>query len=147
MVSTTVIEVGIDIANATVMLIENADCFGLAQLHQLRGRIGRGTLQSYCVLLSDVKTQKVKERLAFMCRHNNGFKIAEYDLKSRGPGEFLGTKQHGAFNFKTARFMQDINGLLTAKNIAKEILKADGLLKQERNSYIKTYLEQKLVNN
>ena len=147
LVSTTVIEVGIDIANATVMLIENADCFGLAQLHQLRGRIGRGALQSYCVLLSDVKTQKVKERLAFMCRHNNGFEIAEYDLKSRGPGEFLGTKQHGAFNFKTARFMQDINGLLTAKNIAKEILKADGLLKQERNSYIKTYLEQKLVNN
>ena len=147
LVSTTVIEVGIDIANATVMLIENADCFGLAQLHQLRGRIGRGVLQSYCVLLSDVKTQKVKERLKFICHHSNGFEIAEYDLKSRGPGEFLGTKQHGAFNFKTARFMQDISGLVTAKKIAKEILEADGLLKQEKNNYIKTYLEQKLVNN
>lgn len=146
LVATTVIEVGIDIPNATVMVIENADYFGLAQLHQLRGRIGRGEYQSYCILISNLTSPKVKERLKFITNHYNGFEIAEYDLKTRGPGEFLGARQHGVFNFKMARYIDDVNKFVIAQNIANEIFKADPQLCKEKNRYINKYLEDKLNN-
>ncbi len=95
MVSTTVIEVGVDVANATVMLIENAERFGLSQLHQLRGRIGRSDLQSYCVISTSTKSLETRERLEIMTQTNDGFVIAEKDLQIRGPGEFLGVRQSG----------------------------------------------------
>ncbi|MDR1354506.1 MAG: ATP-dependent DNA helicase RecG [Oscillospiraceae bacterium] len=119
LVSTTVIEVGIDIPNATVILIENAERFGLAQLHQLRGRIGRSNLQSYCILLSDSRSELIQKRLAFVAAHPNGFEIAEFDLKTRGPGEFLGTRQHGAMRFKIAD-PYDLELLSLARNIAQK---------------------------
>ncbi|PKM62319.1 MAG: ATP-dependent DNA helicase RecG [Firmicutes bacterium HGW-Firmicutes-21] len=102
LVSTTVVEVGVDVPNATVMLIENAECFGLSQLHQLRGRIGRGKAKSYCVLMSDSKSAKSKERLEIMAETNDGFAIAEADLKLRGPGDFFGERQSGEISFKCA---------------------------------------------
>jgi ATP-dependent DNA helicase RecG len=102
LVSTTVVEVGVDVPNATVMLIENAECFGLSQLHQLRGRIGRGRAKSYCILMSDTKSAKTKERLDIMTRTNDGFEIAEADLKQRGPGDFFGERQSGEISFKCA---------------------------------------------
>ncbi|HAN22107.1 MAG: ATP-dependent DNA helicase RecG [Clostridiales bacterium GWF2_36_10] len=102
LVSTTVVEVGVDVPNATVMLIENAECFGLSQLHQLRGRIGRGKAKSYCILMSDSKSTKSKERLEIMAKTNDGFEIAEADLKQRGPGDFFGERQSGEITFKCA---------------------------------------------
>ncbi len=104
LVSTTVIEVGVDVPEAVVMLVENAECFGLSQLHQLRGRVGRGTMQSYCVLMSDNKSAKTTERLKVLCQTNDGFKVAEADLTARGPGEFFGKRQNGEIKFKTASF-------------------------------------------
>jgi ATP-dependent DNA helicase RecG len=123
LVSTTVIEVGIDVPNATVILIENAERFGLAQLHQLRGRIGRSDLQSYCILLSDSGSTAVKKRLEFVAKHANGFEVAEFDLENRGPGEIFGIKQYGAFRFKLAD-CHNANLLLKAQEIAKEIFKS-----------------------
>lgn len=104
LISTTVVEVGVDVPDAVVMFIENAECFGLSQLHQLRGRVGRGDMQSYCILMSDNKTAKTRERLKVLCETNNGFRVAEADLQSRGPGEFFGKRQNGAIKFKTASF-------------------------------------------
>ncbi|GHU84842.1 ATP-dependent DNA helicase RecG [Clostridia bacterium] len=123
LVSTTVIEVGIDVPNATVILIENAEKFGLAQLHQLRGRIGRSDLQSYCILLSDSGIPAVKKRLEFVAKHTNGFEIAEFDLEIRGPGDFFGTKQYGTFSFKLAD-CHNANLLIKAQEIAKEIFES-----------------------
>ncbi|GHV29203.1 ATP-dependent DNA helicase RecG [Clostridia bacterium] len=123
LVSTTVIEVGIDVPNATVILIENAEKFGLAQLHQLRGRIGRSDLQSYCILLSDSGIPAVKKRLEFVAKHTNGFEVAEFDLESRGPGDFFGTKQYGTFSFKLAD-CHTANLLMKAQEIAKEIFES-----------------------
>ena len=121
LVSTTVIEVGIDIPNATLMIIENAERFGLSQLHQLRGRVGRGNKNSYCILVSDSENFDSKERLDVMCKTNDGFEIASYDLKMRGCGEIFGTRQHGLPELKVANLFTDMGIFETAKAVADKI--------------------------
>ncbi len=141
MVSTTVIEVGVNVPNATVMIIENAERFGLAQLHQLRGRVGRGGDQSYCILMTSYKISKTaKDRLAVICNTNDGFAIAEADLKQRGPGDIAGTKQSGAFDFKAANLVEDQAILKTARFIAEEILTKDPGLKSQEYASLSRYL-------
>lgn len=122
LVATTVIEVGVNVPNATVMIIENAERFGLAQLHQLRGRIGRGEYQSYCILLSDNKSPETQERLTIMTKTNDGFVLAEEDLKMRGPGHFFGTKQHGLPDLKIADIINDIGVFLEARQAAEQTI-------------------------
>jgi len=117
LISTTVIEVGVNVPNATVMVIENAERFGLAQLHQLRGRVGRGDHQSYCILIADARTREIYERMEVMTKSNDGFEIAEKDLQLRGPGDFLGVKQHGLPEFKIANLVRDI-GILKQVDLA-----------------------------
>lgn len=135
LVSTTVIEVGVDVANASIMIIEHAERFGLSQLHQLRGRIGRGERQSYCILMPDVKVSKSGAfRLKTMEETNDGFRIAEADLKLRGPGDFLGTKQSGLPDFKFADIVEDQFLLAQAKEKAKELLESDPELQASANS-------------
>jgi len=120
LVSTTVIEVGVDVPNASVMVIEHAERFGLSQLHQLRGRVGRGAEQSYCVLLaSDKQTEVARERLGIMEETNDGFKIAEKDLEIRGPGEIMGTRQAGLPEFRVANLVRDIEILQAARKEAE----------------------------
>ncbi len=140
LVSTTVIEVGINVPNATVMLIENAERFGLAQLHQLRGRVGRGAEKSYCILVSDAKNKIAKERLQIMTKTTDGFVISEKDLKLRGPGDFFGTRQHGLPELKIANLYQDTEILKTSQKAATELLKKDNLLKQTEHSKLKNYI-------
>ncbi len=141
MVSTTVIEVGVNIPNASVMIIENAERFGLAQLHQLRGRVGRGADQSYCILMTSYKLSKTaKERLEVICKSNDGFFIAEADLKMRGPGDIAGTRQSGAYEFKAANLVEDQAILKTARVIAEEILTRDPELKSSENQAMAMYL-------
>ena len=133
LVSTTVIEVGVNVPNATVMLIENAERFGLAQLHQLRGRVGRGTHQSYCILINDSKSKVSKERMKVMEDTNDGFIISETDLRLRGPGEFFGTRQHGLPDMKIANLYTDIPLLKLAQTAAQEVLKDDPRLTKVEN--------------
>jgi len=145
LVSTTVIEVGVDVPNASVMVIESAERFGLSQLHQLRGRVGRGAEQSYCILMSSYKLSKeAKLRLETMVRTNDGFEIAEADLKLRGPGDIEGTQQSGiAFDLKLANITKDAQILRIARNKAMEILKDDNLLKHSNNHILVKQLEIK----
>ena len=133
LISTTVIEVGINVPNATVMIIENADRFGLATLHQLRGRVGRGADKSYCILKSDNKSKQSKERLNILVSTNNGFIIGEKDLEIRGPGDFLGTKQHGLPEFKIASLISDIKILKEAVEASKYITDKNKYLKNNIN--------------
>jgi ATP-dependent DNA helicase RecG len=137
LVSTTVIEVGIDIPNATVMLIENAERFGLTQLHQLRGRVGRGTYQSYCILVRRNITDTSRKRLKILEETNNGFKVADEDLRLRGPGEFFGIRQSGFFQFKIANLITDGDIIQTARGIAISLIERDPFLEQEKNNLIK----------
>jgi ATP-dependent DNA helicase RecG len=122
LVTTPIIEVGVDIPNSSIIIIQSADRFGLAQLHQLRGRVGRGHQQSYCYLFTESKSQKVQNRLNFLEKNSNGLKIAEYDLKTRGPGEAFSTIQHGFPSLKIANF-SDIALINTSQEILKEIIK------------------------
>ncbi|TYP59988.1 ATP-dependent DNA helicase RecG [Thermosediminibacter litoriperuensis] len=142
LVATTVVEVGVDVPSATLMVVENAERFGLAQLHQLRGRVGRSNLKSYCVLISGSKEMGVKARLNFMMRTHNGFEIAQKDLELRGPGEFLGVKQHGMPEFKFAGLVKDLKLLETTKALAGEIIKKD-LLSTTEYRGIKRDIEEK----
>ncbi len=128
LVSTTVIEVGVDVPNATVMLIENAERFGLSQLHQLRGRVGRGSAQSYCILMTDHVTEECRARMQIMSRTNDGFQIAEADLKLRGPGDFFGQRQHGLPPLQIADLSHDTELLHEVQETAKKILAEDPLL-------------------
>lgn len=125
LVSTTVVEVGVDVPNATIMLIENADRFGLSQLHQLRGRVGRGSDQSYCILVSDNKSDSCKERLSVMKNTNDGFKIADYDLQTRGPGDFFGKRQHGLPNLVIADMLKDTETLALCQKCAEQMIADD----------------------
>ena len=125
LISTTVIEVGVDVPNATVMVIENAERFGLSQLHQLRGRVGRGAAQSYCILVSDSKGDTAQSRLAIMKKYSDGFKIADEDLKQRGPGDFFGNRQHGLPEMKIADMLGDTKMLALCRKAADDILAED----------------------
>ncbi|MBS7786224.1 ATP-dependent DNA helicase RecG [Flavobacterium sp. CYK-55] len=143
MVATTVIEVGVNVPNASVMIIENAERFGLSQLHQLRGRVGRGADQSYCILMTSHKlSADSKTRLETMCRTNDGFEIAEVDLKLRGPGDLMGTQQSGILNLQIADLVKDRDILQLARHRAIEILKRDAPMELPEHSVLrKTYIE------
>ena len=136
LVSTTVIEVGVNVPNASVMMVENAERFGLAQLHQLRGRVGRGGFQSYCIFVSGNKSKKTKDRLEILNKTNDGFKIAEEDLKLRGPGDFFGVRQSGDFDFGIADIYTDAKVLKSASEAAGEVLDKDPELELEENRYL-----------
>lgn len=143
MVSTTVIEVGVDVPNATVMVIESAEKFGLSQLHQLRGRVGRGSEKSYCILLSGVKlSNDARERIRTMVSTNNGFEIAEKDLELRGPGDIEGTRQSGMLNFKLASIVNDRSLLETARQMSFDLLESDPDLVSAENLQLKSFLKQ-----
>ena len=133
LISTTVIEVGVDVPNASLMIIENADRFGLSQLHQLRGRVGRGTDKSYCVLVSDNTSPDVVDRLKILCKTNDGFAISEEDLKIRGPGDFFGERQHGLPEMHIADLGVNVNILQKARDEALKLLSSDPELKKEEN--------------
>lgn len=141
LVSTTVIEVGIDVPNATVMLIENAERFGLAQLHQLRGRVGRGKYQSYCIFMSPSKSKETKERLDILTRSNDGFFIASEDLRLRGPGDLFGIRQSGILDFKLGDVFQDAKILQMANEAASLIAKEDPALEAKEHCKLKTRLD------
>ena len=143
MVATTVIEVGVNVPNATVMIIENAERFGLSQLHQLRGRVGRGAEQSYCILMTGDKLSKEgRTRIETMVRTNDGFEIAEVDLALRGPGDISGTQQSGVLNMKIADLTQDQNILHEARNTVIDIFKKDPTLSLPENRLLLNYLNQ-----
>ena len=143
MVATTVIEVGVNVPNASVMIIESAERFGLSQLHQLRGRVGRGAEQSYCILMTSHKlSADAKTRLETMTRTSDGFEIAEVDLKLRGPGDLMGTQQSGVLNLRIADIVRDSEILKIARSYAFEVLKQDPYLSEEDNLPIKSTLEQ-----
>lgn len=146
LVSTTVVEVGVDVPNATVMVIENAERFGLSQLHQLRGRVGRGEHQSYCVLICGIMGNTIAERMKIMCDTNDGFKISEKDLELRGPGEFLGTRQHGLPSMKAGNLISDMQILRDAHNAALEIFDEDPTLSEPENAKIKDCIKKNMEN-
>lgn len=141
LVSTTVIEVGVDVANANLMIIEHAERFGLSQLHQLRGRVGRGEFKSFCVMIMGYAvSEETRDRVTFMEKTNDGFKIAEYDLEIRGPGEFMGSKQSGLPGFKLANLVRDFDLLKKARDSAFELLEKDPKLKLIENKFIREEL-------
>jgi ATP-dependent DNA helicase RecG len=138
MVATTVIEVGVNVPNASIMVIENAERFGLTQMHQLRGRVGRGEYQSYCILMTGPKlSEDARVRVETMCRTNDGFEIADVDLSLRGPGDLLGTRQSGLLEFKLARISQDQSLVQTAKWCAENLLREDPTLGQPQHQALK----------
>ncbi len=140
LISTTVIEVGINVPNATVMLVENAERFGLAQLHQLRGRVGRGDEKSYCILVSDAKTKIAQQRMQTMTKTTDGFVISEMDLQLRGPGEFFGTKQHGLPELKIANLYRDMQLLKEAQDAASTLLAKDPALQDPEHAGLRAQI-------
>ena len=146
LVATTVIEVGVDVPNACVMVIENAERFGLSSLHQLRGRIGRGQSESVCILISDSNSEETKERLDILRKTSDGFKIAEEDLKMRGPGDFLGSRQHGLPELKLANLVSDASILKAAADEAKNILSKDPYLSSPENAPLSKNIEKMFRN-
>lgn len=143
LVTTTVIEVGVDVPNASIMVIEHAERFGLSQLHQLRGRVGRGSEQSYCILMADVKrTAEAKARLEAMAETNDGFKISEIDLKIRGAGDFFGTKQSGLPDLKIADLTSDVDILAEARRAAFDVIEKDPDLRTPENERLRAYFER-----
>jgi ATP-dependent DNA helicase RecG len=141
MVSTTVIEVGVNVPNATIMVIESAEKFGLSQLHQLRGRVGRGAEKSYCILMTSPKIgAEARARLKIMTTTNSGFEIAEKDLEIRGPGEIEGTRQSGALNFRLADIVKDRQMLDAARELAEKLISLDPNLESAENLRLRNYL-------
>jgi len=145
LISTTVIEVGVDVPNANIMVIENAERFGLAQLHQLRGRVGRGEYKSYCILKYEGNGETVRKRMKVMCDTNDGFIISEKDLELRGSGDFFGTMQHGLPEFKIANLFEDMKTLQVAQNAAIKIINDDPKLEKEENRELKSLIEDKFT--
>ncbi len=145
LISTTVIEVGVDVPNSNIMVIENAERFGLAQLHQLRGRVGRGDYQSYCILKFEGKSDTVRKRMKVMCETNDGFVISEKDLELRGSGDFFGTMQHGLPEFKIANLFQDVDILKMVQSVATKILLDDPKLEKEKNKLLKDLIRDKFT--
>lgn len=147
LVSTTVIEVGVDVPNATVMVVMDADRFGLAQLHQLRGRVGRGCAQSYCILVADPHTEEARLRLRAMTSTTDGFKLAEEDLRLRGPGEFCGTRQSGLPDFKIADIIRDYKIMETARRDARNLISKDPALAKPENKLLLKKIKSKYGKN
>lgn len=145
LISTTVIEVGVDVPNSNIMVVENAERFGLAQLHQLRGRVGRGEYKSYCVLKYEGKGKTVRERMKVMCETNDGFVISEKDLELRGSGDFFGTAQHGIPEMKIANLFEDMSVLKEVQKLANEIIADDPLIKEERNIKLNNLIKEKFA--
>ena len=137
LVCTTVVEVGVDVPNATVIMIENAERFGLSQLHQLRGRVGRGNVKSTCILVSDSVSEQAKRRFDIMCKTTDGFKIADEDLNMRGPGDFFGSKQHGLPELKIASLLSDNELLILSRTAAGELLTDDPDMKKPEHAGIR----------
>ena len=145
LISTTVIEVGVDVPNSNIMVIENAERFGLAQLHQLRGRVGRGDYQSYCILKFEGKSDTVRKRMKVMCETNDGFVISEKDLELRGSGDFFGTMQHGLPEFKIANLFEDVDMLKMVQSVAMKILLDDSKLEKPENKLLKDLIKDKFT--
>jgi ATP-dependent DNA helicase RecG len=143
LISTTILEVGIDNPAATCMIVEYAHRFGLSQLHQLRGRVGRGGSLSYCLLISDAQTEEAKRRLAAMIKYSDGFRISEEDMKIRGPGEFFGRQQHGLSELKIADPLTQMQLLKKAREEAVKLLKVDPRLEARQNQALKERLLEK----
>jgi ATP-dependent DNA helicase RecG len=141
LVSTTVIEVGVNVPNSNIMIIYNAERFGLAQLHQLRGRVGRGDHQSYCILINEGNNKVARERMRILQQTTDGFKISEKDLELRGPGEFFGTRQHGIPELKVANLFTDMEILKIAQKEALEIIKEDPNLSSSKHYYLKQKIQ------
>ena len=142
LVSTTVIEVGVDVPNATVMVIENAERYGLSALHQLRGRVGRGAAESWCFLVNDNASESVQKRLKFLCSTSDGFAVAQYDLETRGPGDFFGSRQHGLPTLQIADLMNDTRTLHAAQSEAVALLAEDPLLERPEHALLARQVEQ-----
>lgn len=146
LISTTVIEVGVNVPNASIMVVENAERFGLAQLHQLRGRVGRGEYQSYCILKYQGNSEVIRERMKIMQETNDGFIIAGKDLELRGSGEFFGTKQHGLPEFKIANLFEDMPTLKCIQSLAIKIEQEDPKLELEKNEKLNKLIQKKFIN-
>ena len=138
LVSTTVVEVGVDVPNAVIILIENAERYGLSQLHQLRGRVGRGKAKSTCILITDAQNEEAAARMKIMCQTNNGFTIAEEDLRLRGPGNFFGNEQHGLPKMKIADLRTNMEMLSDVQNCARAILEKDPTLRLHEHRMLRS---------